>query len=109
MRALNQATFRHKILPRRRPPRRRKIGKLQMWKWLRHRFGGGAPNVGHTLGLRMFDEGALAMARTRKGKSIFADAISAAGAEDGDTVEIGRDGQARVIGRRPKVIVDNTK
>ena len=53
--------------------------------------------------------GPRAIGTTRQGKSIIVDALIAAGAEDGDTVEIDRDGQARVIGRRPRVIVDNTK
>jgi len=46
---------------------------------------------------------------TCQGKSIIADAIAVTGAEDGDTVAIDRDGQARIIGRVPRVVVENTK
>jgi len=77
-----------------------------MWQWVRRRFGISAVARGELqLGLL----GESSVPQWRKGKSMIADAIAATGAEDGDTVAIDRDGQARVIGRTPRVVVDNTK
>ena len=82
------------------------IRKLAMWHWFRHRIGG----LGQTAQGTLFLGKDLNVAgTTRKGKSIISGAFTAVGAEDGDTVAINRDGQARIVGRAPRVVVDNTK
>ena len=77
-----------------------------MWHWLKRQLAGGSKRTDHQCTLAL---GQQAIGSTRKGKSIIADALVASGAKDGDTVAIDRDGQARIIGRMPRVIVDNTK
>ena len=77
-----------------------------MWHWLKRQLVGGFKRTDHQCTLALDQQ---AIGSTRKGKSIVADALIEAGAEDGDTVAIDRDGQARVISRRPRVIVNNTQ
>jgi hypothetical protein len=77
-----------------------------MWKWFKRRFGGGATTAHGTL---VLGQDSITACTTRKGKSIISDAIVATGAEDGDVVAIDRDGRSRIVGRTPRVVVDNTQ
>jgi hypothetical protein len=77
-----------------------------MWHWLKQRFGGGAKTA---RGIQIIGQESFTTSTMRNGKSIISDTMTATDAEDGDTVAVDRDGQLRIIGRAPRVVVDNTK
>lgn len=46
---------------------------------------------------------------TRRGRTLLSDKIAATGARPGELVQIDEHGHARVVGRKPSMIIYNTK
>jgi hypothetical protein len=82
-----------------------------MWNWFKRLFKPAHQRTRATVTLSHLRQElapGLMVGATRKGKSAVNDAIESIGAQPGDTVAIDTAGQARIVGRPLRVVVDNT-